>query len=353
MSEFMRNDDPQLAQTQAGGSERLQNGQTSQVGDFTVLPPSPLASSQPGLIPFPRPPFVAVSFPNGGEILQAGTQVTIRWTSLTFDGSLVVSHNIRLLTDGAFNRDIVTNLSGSAQSFVWTVPSIQTTQALVVVEAVNEFGSIGSDRSNGFFTIQTQPSTDTKPPTVQVMFPNGGEIFQGGQQVLIRWSSLDNVGVVAHDVRFSSDGGANFIDIAAGLSGTTQSFLWMVPNIPTMQGVIRVVARDAAGNQGGDRSDGNFTIQTGKGKEFKDGKELKEKEVRKDFFDKNFEGASFQGAGVVSPMEQRMDRLEENVGQLVHFIRQELIPDLKRSALNAEPPLESSGPTAQHPYPQK
>lgn len=41
------------------------------------------------------------------------------------------------------------------------------------------------------------------PPTVLVTAPNGGEVFQPGQPVLIRWDSFDADGsVLRHDVRF-------------------------------------------------------------------------------------------------------------------------------------------------------
>jgi hypothetical protein len=71
-------------------------------------------------------------------------------------------------------------------------------------------------------------------------------------------------------------------------------------------------------------------------KEFKEGKEIKEK-------DKDFEGKPTDKLGEVGgqfgvqpaavPIEQRLGALEQAVQQLVHFIGQELRPDLSRSAL--------------------
>jgi hypothetical protein len=101
---------------------------------------------------------------------------------------------------------------------------------------------------------------DVTTPTVRVLFPNGGERLQPNQIVTIQWTSTDNIGVVAHDVKFSATGAEPFTDIATNLPGAQQSFNWIVPNTLTSQGAIRVVARDAAGNQGGDRSDATFTI---------------------------------------------------------------------------------------------
>ncbi len=71
------------------------------------------------------------------------------------------------------------------------------------------------------------------------------------------------------------------------------------------------------------------------GKEFKEGKEIKEKD--KDFegkpTDKLGEVRQFATEAAAAPIEQRLAALEQAVQQLVHFIGQELRPDLSRSAL--------------------
>jgi len=99
------------------------------------------------------------------------------------------------------------------------------------------------------------------PPSVLVTAPNGGEVFQPGQAVQIRWDSFDaDNGVLRHDVRFSADGGLTFSNIATGLFGEVQSFSWTVPASPTSQGRIEVIAYDVLGRSGRDRSNANFTI---------------------------------------------------------------------------------------------
>ncbi|HEX7186303.1 MAG TPA: Ig-like domain-containing protein [Thermoanaerobaculia bacterium] len=204
-------------------------------------------------------PLVRVTFPNGGERFQPGQQIGIQWQSSDDFG--LVGHDVKFSATGdAPFTDIATNLPGFSQSFLWTVPNLQTSQGVIRVTARNSLGTQSGDRSDGTFTIGQIQQVDTAPPTVQVTFPNGGQQFQPGQPVTIQWISSDNVGVVAHDVKFSSDGGNNFVDIATNLPGSVQSFGWTAPNLQTTQGVIRVVARDAAGNQSGDRSDAPFTI---------------------------------------------------------------------------------------------
>jgi YD repeat-containing protein len=95
--------------------------------------------------------------------------------------------------------------------------------------------------------------TDTQAPTVTLGAPTGGEAIGGGTTYQIQWQSDDNVGVTAHAIALSTDGGQTFpTTIASGLGGNQQSYTWQVPPdvAPTRTAVIRVTATDAAGNSG-------------------------------------------------------------------------------------------------------
>jgi YD repeat-containing protein len=86
---------------------------------------------------------------------------------------------------------------------------------------------------------------------VTLLKPLGGEVIAGGATYQIQWQSDDNIGVVSQAVDLSTDGGQTFpTSIAAGLSGTQQSYTWIVPATitPSRTAVVRVTATDAAGN---------------------------------------------------------------------------------------------------------
>ena len=205
--------------------------------NFTIAPPQPLASVQ-------------VLSPNGGENFQQGQQVNITWQS---NGA--ISHEVKFSRDGgATFTDISPSLPGTTQNFLWTVPTQPTTQGVIRVAARDVNGARTTDDSNAFFNIQaTVPA-----PTVRVLAPNGSESLRTGTQFLVRWEST---GAVSHSVKFSADGGANFVDISPELPATAQSFMWTVPNQPTTQARIRVAARNSAGTRVTDDSDVSFTIE--------------------------------------------------------------------------------------------
>lgn len=103
-------------------------------------------------------PVVKVSSPNGSEVVAAGGTVTIQWTAT--DDVAVVSQDIFLSTDGGanFNQVIVTGLIGTANSFLWNVPSnLGTGMARVQVVSRDAVGNLGRDASDNNFIVGVRP----------------------------------------------------------------------------------------------------------------------------------------------------------------------------------------------------
>jgi len=107
------------------------------------------------------------------------------------------------------------------------------------------------------------PSTgsDTTPPTVAVITPNGGETCVGNTSFTIQWIAGDTSGIAGIDLYISLDNGATYKAVALGLSNTG-SHTWFPANRPTTQALLRVVAIDNAFNTAADVSDAVFTIES-------------------------------------------------------------------------------------------
>jgi hypothetical protein len=198
------------------------------------------------------PPSVRVLSPNGGEILTGGSRVTIRWTA----SDRIVEQEILLSLDGgaSFPLTIASGLSGSVQSFDWTVPAtLSTRRGRIRVIAQNAAGRLATDDSDGDFII------DSRPPTVRVISPNGREVFRGGDVFTILWRASDDVELVRQTVQISTDGGTTFSDIVTLDGSDPQRFDWRVPlTLFTLRGRVRVVVQDVAGNIVSDDSDADF-----------------------------------------------------------------------------------------------
>ncbi|MFH2049960.1 MAG: hypothetical protein ABIJ12_10990, partial [bacterium] len=101
---------------------------------------------------------------------------------------------------------------------------------------------------------------DSQIPDVGVVFPNGGEVFQVGEQVNIQWTAGDSsFGSSPVSIYFSTDNGATFDAIFTDITNESPNS-WEIPNTATLEGLIRIVAIDSFGLAGNDTSDAVFKI---------------------------------------------------------------------------------------------
>jgi beta-lactamase superfamily II metal-dependent hydrolase len=210
--------------------------------------------------PDTEPPVVAVVAPNGGESWEAGTVHDITWTAT--DNVGVTSIDIYYSTTGAGGpfTEIATDESNDGV-YPWTVPNDPSTDCYVKVVAFDAATNNAEDVSDAAFAITSTP--DTEPPSVAVIAPNGGETWQVGTVHDITWNATDNVGVTSIDIYYSTTGaGGPFTEIATGESNDGVH-PWTVPDDPSTNCYVKVVAFDAATNSAEDVSDGAFTIETG------------------------------------------------------------------------------------------
>ena len=193
-------------------------------------------------------PAVTVITPNGdnGVTIWGGCTVT----SITFDRSPAwTSYNFEYsVNNGSTWVTIATNWTTTANpaTYNWNIPNIPTTQALVRVTPVS---TTYSDQSDATFTI-------TKPVTI--IQPNFGGIMQVGSTYTISWSS-DGISNI-YDIFYSTNGGTSFTNIVMGYNTSTNTYNWLVPNIPSTN--CKIMVRDNINNCKSDTSDVPFTIST-------------------------------------------------------------------------------------------
>jgi immune inhibitor A len=97
-------------------------------------------------------------------------------------------------------------------------------------------------------------------PYAEVIFPNGGEVFEGGTQDTIRWLAFDDLAVDSVSVLLSTDGGSTFPHLIAGGEPNDSMLVWDITGYNSTNCRIKVVAYDNEGNATEDMSDGDFMI---------------------------------------------------------------------------------------------
>lgn len=101
--------------------------------------------------------------------------------------------------------------------------------------------------------------TDIIDPAVTVVYPDGEEYIETGDTVTIRWIATDNIGVDSVCVWFSENGGSEYM-LLAGSEPNDSSYIWIVHSVVSDSCLIRIVAFDAALNEGEDTSNAFFSV---------------------------------------------------------------------------------------------
>ena len=199
------------------------------------------------------PPTVTLDLPNGGEVLMVGDTYQIQWTA---DDDLVIcSDSIYYSTFNGTNWTFIASHSGNPQICDWIIPNTPSAQCLIKIVVFDVGGNSAEDISDAVFTI----TTDVLPPTIEVIEPNGGEIWGAFEWHPITWIADDNVSVVGDSVYYSTNNGVDWI-FQISHTGNPQTYFWSIPPIASEECLIKVVVYDLSGNITEDISDATFTI---------------------------------------------------------------------------------------------
>ena len=147
-----------------------------------------------------------------------------------------------LLTD---SNDTLTKQKTDTAPFVFSLPFFEDTR---FIQIRNSTGQILAERT-----------ITTNSPTVEVIFPNGGEYLKAGANYTITWKAYDQDGdELSYLIAYSQDNGENWIPLASNVK--EKQYVWDTSSVS--QGnryLIKVIATDGI-NTGEDMSDNPFEI---------------------------------------------------------------------------------------------
>jgi len=209
----------------------------------------PLADTSNAVFRILKPTVTIVS-PNGGEELVPTDTVKIEWATTTVPPTVNVQ--LEYSSNSGMNWTPLgapmATPNGTTNSINWIVPDNSTPNPITTnLVRARLIGRSEADTSDRTFTIRPTP-------IVNLMTPAGGEIFYVGRTATITWESR-SVDYMAVD--YSTDGGTNWMPIAARVPAYLGQLDWVVPNTLTTNAVIRL--SDAIRPRFSDRSN-TFTI---------------------------------------------------------------------------------------------
>ncbi|MEN9338395.1 MAG: hypothetical protein RI945_120 [Candidatus Parcubacteria bacterium] len=270
------------------------------------LPPIPVGSSvDPVRLPpisedfctYVKGTVIRVLSPNGGEVYQAGQQITVKWKTCNVptDANIKLGLGYNGAGGGSAGDMWLSNLFGSQDfvndgsetitipnNFSWPSSLISSGKYYSLSAEYSNSANLIRDVSDDTFTINSQATTvcdSTVTPSIKVLSPNGGEVYQAGQQVEIKWKNCNTPAgsltriLMARNMPNNHQDGYVILETTNNHSLDRGSFVWTIPNNqPTATNYfISVVCGNPDGSNCStgsgnivyaitDDTDGNFTI---------------------------------------------------------------------------------------------
>jgi hypothetical protein len=103
---------------------------------------------------------------------------------------------------------------------------------------------------------------DIVKPEVSLLYPNGGEQFQGAAFDTIKWQANDNFEIDSISIDFTFDSENNWQTLAKLKYSTINQFEWQIPDITSTNCKVRIKVMDYDGNFDMDVCDSFFSIQS-------------------------------------------------------------------------------------------
>lgn len=185
---------------------------------------------------------ITVISPNGGENWEVGNLQDIIW-----DASPGISDvKIEFSTNGGGTWQTLITSTLNTGTYGWKIPDTPyNTFRIKVTDYAN--AAIG-DMSNNNFTVFS---------TMNLIYPNGGEIFYVGEEQIISYGASDGISEIKFD--YSTNNGNTWYQILT--TENDSSIIWNIPNRPSTQCLFRIT--DNSFTSSYDVSDDTFEINNG------------------------------------------------------------------------------------------
>jgi len=189
----------------------------------------------------PDHPALTLTYPVGGETIQAETTVKIKWSSTKID-----SISIHLSTNNGIDWVELSN-SVSAELGVWDWISPDINSDSCKIKITSNSPSV-NDESKSIFSINVDF-------TINLLTPNGGEVWESRTDYLITWSS-ENYDYIT--IEYTSDNGITWDTVAFNVATSAREYLWETHYQPSDE--YRIKLSSSKYPTINDESENNFII---------------------------------------------------------------------------------------------
>ncbi len=167
-----------------------------------------IKSTTPTSCPANGTPSVTIISPNGGETFVAGQSITVKWNSCNMPSSDNVTLYLQYTSaQGGWSNILLANSGTSYTSKndgeeivnilpESTISSIVGTEYGINFKIKIKAGYVGGveiqDESDSAFTIlPLTTECNSATPSITVLSPNGGEVYEAGQKITVKWKTCN------------------------------------------------------------------------------------------------------------------------------------------------------------------
>ncbi|MCK4761701.1 MAG: fibronectin type III domain-containing protein, partial [Candidatus Aminicenantes bacterium] len=163
-------------------------------------------------------PSLSLSSPNGGESLEVRSKKGITWSTVGNISNVKLEFSTNSGSDWA---EIMPSTENDGFN-LWQIPDTVSSQCLLKI----------SGTGGGPVDVSDAPFSIIPEPTISIVSPDGGELFEVDSTQNITWTSTGNVGNVK--IEYSSDKGANWSEIISS-TVNSGSYSWIIPDTVSSQ----------------------------------------------------------------------------------------------------------------------
>ncbi len=187
--------------------------------------------------------------PNAPIITSPEAGAIVSETTLTISGTAEPESQVDISPLGSVVVD-------TAGRFALVIDSLAEEEHTLTTVATDAAGNASETSQHSF-------SVDNTAPTVTLTYPNGGELFRGGDSIDITWTGVVDAHLADNPISlfYSLAGLAGWIPIAEN-EPDDGSYTWNIPQVNSQVVRVKLIAADVAGNVGEYASDASFTIDS-------------------------------------------------------------------------------------------
>jgi hypothetical protein len=195
---------------------------------FLVFPSLSLARIASPSIPSPS---ITVTSPSGGQTYNTQQSITVTWTSVQMQGAADVEVGLFSNTSGAAQIVGTAFLNSSGQGTITIPASVVTGQYVVKVYLPPVIGVSNPFTINGI----------TPPSSITVTSPSGGQTYTAGQQVPVKWTSVQIPSTQTLEIGlFSSSSVTASQIVGTAVSNSGQGTITIPASVTAGQYIVKV-----------------------------------------------------------------------------------------------------------------